>query len=559
MIKYKKLLYPIIAILIAFVVGFCLLAISKDPLAAYKIGDLLWGNFRSKSAFLNFLGYLSVYSLVGVAVAFGFKGNIFNIGVSGQMMFAGTISYIAITWGNLKLLNPVFILILCILAAMLLGLFTILLKIYGNIHEVVSTIMLNWAALYFYQFVLENSPQLANDGSSINIDPSLLINLNVKGVVTSTFNIGVFIALFLIISFWALFRFTSLGYKITIVGINPKASKYAGVKNNRIMMQTMLISAAIAGLAGFVYYYGIKKFLPVQSLPVPIGFDGITVALLANNNFIGIIFSALFVSSIYTQKIVMSGNKEIVDTIIAITLLAIASSAYFLSKPKLKMTRWYLQIIAKRENQLKISYYGVRWHYLLILLFKDRLRIRFYLLRNKISIYYDFFVTLVINNLTLLFKNQAEFLLEKLAIRVNKRLQMKRYYEDYQIIINQKQTLYQSVFILNPKKEQFLTKKQQQLLKKLTRKIQIQEKLVMKLAKKVPQIDQVQQKNILIWQNRIKNQKTNAGAKVKFNLKTSWNQLLLKYTVSQQQKKTLQFKNKKAIIIKHIKEVVAND
>lgn len=482
MSKYKKIFFPILSIVVAFIIGLFLLLISNDPLTKYKIGDLLWGNFRSKNAFLDFLGYFSVYGLVGIAVAIGFRGGIFNIGVSGQMMFAGVMSYIALSWGNADALNPFFVFIICILSAMALGLLTAVLKVYANIHEVVATIMLNWAALYFYQFVLESGPALETNGASIGFPNHLLINLNLKEIVTSPFNIGIFITIILIAGFWFIFKFTSLGYKIKISGSNPLATKYAGVKYNKIVIYTMLISSCVAGIAGFVYYYGMVRFLPVQSIPLNIGFDGITVALLANNSFIGIIFSALFVSAVYAQKVVMSGNKEIVETIIAIALLSIALGTYFLVKPKSKITKWYLQLMAARQLRLPYSYHGINKWYLKFLRFKDFIQLEIYYLLNKIDIYYEYFEAHTRNWLKLIFmRNRALYLSQKLLINVNKEMNIIEYWKEYEEISEQKINFAKQFFKEDKIKIKKLNSKENKIIGLTKKIILIKQKLILKM------------------------------------------------------------------------------
>ncbi|ENY69123.1 Sugar ABC transporter, permease [Metamycoplasma auris 15026] len=265
------------------------------------------------------LKYFLVFGFSSIACALSFKAGLFNIGVPGQMMITGVVNFsIFIRLGYKdKNVVPGHVVLLALLfsiaVAFLVGLIAGVLKAHLNVHEVISTIMLNWiivgiASLLFKQgsasvvwkhLSQQEIQQYFADAQTGIKDGAIKIS----DAARRTFIIIGMIALFgLAISVEFIFNHTSLGYKIRMQGISKTNGKYMGVNDKRITIFVLGISAAIAGLAGFYNYIALKtpEFSGVGE-PLNLGFEAIAISLLALNSPIGSLFSSLFYTTLYSS------------------------------------------------------------------------------------------------------------------------------------------------------------------------------------------------------------------------------------------------------------------
>jgi simple sugar transport system permease protein len=225
----------------------------------------------------------------------------FNIGGQGQYLVG---SFFAIWIGtSFSGLNPFVHIILAICIAMLAGAVWAgiagFLKATVGAHEVISTIMLNWIAIWVGQFLfglggpLQNDEQAAipisntiEDGAKLPVfwgDPDF------QGL-----SIGIFIAISALLVYWIILNRTTLGYGVKAVGFNPEASRYGGISVSRNYFLAMAISGMFAGLAGSLDVLGWQFQLATNDISASqIGFVGIAVALLGRNTAIGVGLSAL--------------------------------------------------------------------------------------------------------------------------------------------------------------------------------------------------------------------------------------------------------------------------
>ena len=277
---------------IALVISAALLAITgRNPLDAFTTIAETAGD---SDKLLEMLDRATPMVFAATAVAVGFKMNLFNIGVEGQYLFAALIA--AEAGSNVSLPAPLhvaFILIVAVAAGAAWGSIAAVLKAYKDIHEVISTIMLNFIALSVIQWLFENFFREDIEG-----------NLNVKTEILSdsarmpTFFDGrlssVFIlALFVVAVYWVLVYRSRYGFRLRASGLNPEAAQTAGIDARTMIVVSMLISGGIAGLVAMksvlseAYAYG------PNATPVGLGFAGITVALLGRNHPIGIVLAAM--------------------------------------------------------------------------------------------------------------------------------------------------------------------------------------------------------------------------------------------------------------------------
>ncbi|ONN27861.1 sugar ABC transporter permease [Thermosipho affectus] len=298
--KVSAILIPIISVLIALLIStIIILLIGKNPLVAYSA--LIRGSFGSKQAIADTIIKTTPLILTGLAVGFGFRAGVFNIGAEGQMVMGALIA--ATFAGNFGLLPPIISIPLTILIAMLVGAgyaaIAGFLKAKTGAHEVVTTIMLNWIATYFASYMV-TGPLKVGSGTpkspEIADSAQLPILMKVGAIELSA---GIIIAVVAAIFMYILLNKSTTGYEIKAVGFNPYAAEYGGISVAKNIVLAMAISGALAGLAGATELMGVHhRFL--GELSGGKGFDGISIALIGQNNPIGIIFAALLIGALRT-------------------------------------------------------------------------------------------------------------------------------------------------------------------------------------------------------------------------------------------------------------------
>lgn len=245
--------------------------------------------------------------MTGLSVGFAFKTGLFNIGASGQYTIGAACAIIAAIAFKLPWYA-------CIIAAMLggavWGAIPGLCKALFNVNEVITSIMFNWIGLFAVNLTLANIPiVLANAWGASNMDrtadikkanPSAIIpTLGLNKLFGSNYmNISIFLAIFIAIVIYIVLNKTTFGYELKSCGANKNASIYAGISAKRNIVLSMVIAGGLSGIAGGMSYLaGTVQYVLERTL-LPMGFDGIPVALLGTSHPLGTIFSALFISYI---------------------------------------------------------------------------------------------------------------------------------------------------------------------------------------------------------------------------------------------------------------------
>jgi general nucleoside transport system permease protein len=330
-----KLLIPALSILLALGVASILIIASglvgpekqldwKLPFIAY--GALLQGAFGSVRGFSNMLVAAAPLMLTGLAVGVGLKAGLFNIGATGQVLLGG---FAAALFGARAAGAPMWVaipvaMLAGILAGALAGFIPGALKAYTGAHEVVTTIMLN-ALIQLTVSGLVTDIFRAPGFSFARTSPTG--NATLFGLGTTTLHFGVLLAFLCIpLSYWFLWR-TTTGFEIRSVGANPTAARYAGMNPRRMIIMTMSLCGAFAGLAGSIEILRLGYYPAVFG--TSIGFDGITVALLGQGNPIGIMLSALLLGAMRAGAPLMQIKAgvpvEIIDVIQGVILIFLAA------------------------------------------------------------------------------------------------------------------------------------------------------------------------------------------------------------------------------------------
>lgn len=326
-------LISLIAIVLGLIAGSLLIAlIGENPVEGYTF--LFKGGLMNLERVGNTLATATPLILTGLSVAFAFRTGLFNIGAPGQMLFGG---FCATAVGlTLDMPKPILLTIMVLvgfLGGALWASIPGLLKAKFNVHEVVSSIMMNWTAYwiiyyairkYFKAETLETESRRLADAATLKAE---WISDVFQG---SYINLGIFIALIAVTVIAFILNRTVLGYELKAVGFNKDAAEYAGMAVNRNIVVAMMIAGGLSGLAGVCQYAGNAVNIQIGVMPTQ-GFDGIAVSLLGGNTPIGVLLSAIFFGLLYAGKGFMSAMTnippEIADTIIATIIYFAATSA----------------------------------------------------------------------------------------------------------------------------------------------------------------------------------------------------------------------------------------
>ena len=322
-----------------------LLILGKDPLAAFRsflqgCGFLARENYGGGSGMLSdlldFLNYLAPLILASLAFITAFRAGLFNIGISGQMLLAGFTA--TITVGYARELSPW----IAKTAALLIGLAAggpagVLvgwLKYRFNIHEVVSTIMINYIISYLTGFFINSKfvDPISRASKTITAASRLTYTKVLIGGFYCNIPLGIIIAIIMAFIVHFIFEKTVFGFELRAVGSNRNASMYSGINVGRQIVFSMMISGLLAGLAGVTYYLGYTNQILPKTL-AGMGYDAIATGLLGNCNPLGAILASMLITVFQNGSNYMSSvlgvAKEIASVITGILLLFSACGGFF--------------------------------------------------------------------------------------------------------------------------------------------------------------------------------------------------------------------------------------
>ncbi len=275
--------------------------IRENPVHVYN--EIFKAAIKDRNGWGNVLYRATPLIFTGLAVALAIQCGLFNIGGEGQMVIGG----FALSWVGFSFtgLPPIVHIPLCILAGMLAGgLWGAIpgyLKATRGVHEVVTTIMLNWIAVALIQYLtMAHKPPESWIPHTYKIAQSaqfsrLWVYLNPLGIDfarSNMVNTAIIPALIAVVLVWYLLKRTKLGYEIRAVGFNPTAAECAGISVAKNTVLAMGISGALAGLAGLNQVMGYKhRFM--YGIFEGLGFDGIGVAFIGRNSPFGVVLAAI--------------------------------------------------------------------------------------------------------------------------------------------------------------------------------------------------------------------------------------------------------------------------
>jgi general nucleoside transport system permease protein len=336
----RDLLFPLIAVLAAFVVGgIMVLIVGDNPIQTYA---LLLGSALSWPDGIGYtLFYATPLIFTGLAVLVAFRCGLLNIGAEGQLYVAAfATAWVGITLGSL----PAWALLpLCFLAAMLAG------AVWGAIpgvlkarfgsHEVINTIMLNFVAValvsYFtqYHYKMPGDPimqtTMIGGGAHIPRLGRFIPGFPERIPLNLAFIFALAACLLVYLFLWR----TKWGYEIRATGSNPSAAEYGGISIRRQIVLAMAVSGALAGMVGINEVLG-YRYRYYDGFSANYGFTGIAVALLGRNHPAGVLLAAMLFGmmirgGIFVDAFTNNVTKDLVDVLQGIVILFVAAEALF--------------------------------------------------------------------------------------------------------------------------------------------------------------------------------------------------------------------------------------
>lgn len=326
----QKIGTPLISAALAVGVGSIIIwASGYDPGAAFAA---LWqGSFGSPKAIGDTLLKSTPLILTGLAVAYGFRAGLFNIGAEGQLFLGG----LAATWIGVSLTGlPWYVMIpVMLLASMVAGaawaFIPAILKARIGAHEVITTMMFTYIGRYLVSYIvlgplkdpgpIPQTRRIAESGELLRISALFsdgarqafdFLNLG-RG------HLGIVVALIAAVVIWLILKYTTLGYENRAVGFNRWASETAGISVQWTIVKALCISGALAGLAGATEVMGVHHRL-FDQFSSGFGFTGIAVALLAKNHPLGVIPAAILFGALAAGAGTMQFQADVPQKIISI-------------------------------------------------------------------------------------------------------------------------------------------------------------------------------------------------------------------------------------------------
>lgn len=339
-------LRTILSIIIAFAISFIIIfLVSKEPLLA--INKMILGPLRSKRLFGNVIELMIPLIFTGVGVAIMFSANQINLGIEGSFHIGGLVgALIALLVPLPGFIHPLVAIVLGGLAGALFTFIPAILKIKTTSSELVSSLMLNYIALFFANYILSYYLRDTNAGAIAShlIPESAKLKVLFSG---THIHIGLIIAL-AVAAFGYVFLYkTKMGYMIRVTGQNENFARYSGINIVKVILISQIIGGLIGGIGGSVQLLGMYRRFSWTVL-LGYGWDAIIVTTLAKNNPLYIPFSAFFLAYIRIGADIMARSTDVTPEIVSITqgvIIILIVAEQFLSK-------YRHRIVAKEAKSL---------------------------------------------------------------------------------------------------------------------------------------------------------------------------------------------------------------
>lgn len=327
----EALIPPLVALLVALICGdLLILSYGQSPAEVYRL--LLEGTWGNAYGFGQVLYKATTLIFTGLAVSYGLRAGLFNIGAESQLAaggFAAALAGLALPVGT----PLIFALVLCIIAAGAaggaVGAVPGYLKTRFGAHEVIVTIMLNFIVLAFLNWVVAARLHVPETLHTPEIHAGALPRVSdaFPSFHGSAANLALIVALLVAGAVWFYLFRTSGGYALRAVGLQPDAAEYGGISVRRVWMKALTVSGLIAGLGGINYVLGYKHYYE-DGFAGGSGFLGIAVALVGRNHPVGVVAAAFFFATLSQGGLAIHAfvPKQMMDVLQGVVILAVAMS-----------------------------------------------------------------------------------------------------------------------------------------------------------------------------------------------------------------------------------------
>jgi len=328
---------PVVASLLAVVASLSIgaiviLAVGENPLLAYY--ELVRGAVGDIDSITSTMARQVPMLLTGLAWVVAFQAGLISLGSEGQLYMGGLAAGIAGYMIDLPALIMIpYLILVGAVAGGLYGLLAGWLRTAFRIPELLSTLMMNYIAIFFTAYMVVGP--FRDQSPSANMLPKtqrIVENADLPTLIAGTrLHLGFFIALGLTVLVWWFLVRTRRGYEFRMHGFNPDFAEYAGINRSRLVHQAMFFSGGMAGMAGAIEVMGVHYRFIDQFSP-GYGFDGIAAAILGNSTPVGTFLSSLFFSALRTGAMGMDRNThvpfELRNVVQALIIFFIASNLF---------------------------------------------------------------------------------------------------------------------------------------------------------------------------------------------------------------------------------------
>lgn len=331
----EKLTIPIVSIISGFLLGaLIMLFFGYNPIAAY---DAMIVTVLSSPYFIGeVLRQATVLTLTGLAFNVAYQSGFFNIGLSGQLL-AGWLSSVtfALAFPDMpRMVMVPAVLIIGSLCGALYASIAGVLRAYLGTNEVVVTIMLNYIILYTTNYLIREVIGSGNMTEKVGDNASLAIGFITTLTGGSRLNMGLFIAIVMVILYAFVMKHTTMGFELKAVGLNKDAAEYAGIHVEKNIVLAIFLSGGLAGLAGVIHGIGtFGNLYTLTALPSE-GFNGIAVGLLGMGTPFGtflasILFGILNIGASFMPN--RAGVPDELASVITAAIIFFIGSSYIIS------------------------------------------------------------------------------------------------------------------------------------------------------------------------------------------------------------------------------------
>jgi ABC-type uncharacterized transport system permease subunit len=313
---------PVLSLVFALLVAAVfLLATGHSPITAY--GRILDKGFLSFYGITDTLGLATPLICTGLAAAFAFRMNLFNIGEEGQMylgMIGGAWAGIVLVESLPTLLAVPVVLLFGAAAGALWVLVPAVLRAKLGTSEIVSTLLLNYVALNLVNFFIFGSRTVLRDPSPFPDGQAVADSARLDRFGATNTYPTLIIAIVLAIMLWVFIKYSNYGYETSVFADSPNTARYAGMRAGWLTLSVLLGSGALAGLGGAMYVVGPAGKVDPGLLQLGLGYAGIVVAALARYNFLAVVLTAVLFAGLRVGGAALQVSSDPVPISIAVVI-----------------------------------------------------------------------------------------------------------------------------------------------------------------------------------------------------------------------------------------------